>query len=114
MDNNRGRSDSVSPKERGRRGKRIGLILNGIAILLAGRFLFYPPGANLFLPFDGLALLGIGACGLLIALPLSCVALLTKETKSNGVVGLFLSLTPVPLYVGIFALINRSKGFIFW
>jgi hypothetical protein len=94
--------------------RRLSLVLSIIAASLALRFLFYPAGKALFLPFDGVALLILGVWSLLIAVPLSCVGLLDKETRLGSIVNLLFSVAPLPLYLLIFKLINEAKGFTFW
>jgi hypothetical protein len=95
-------------------GKRIGYVLNAVAALLAVRFLTYPMGAALFLPFDGLALVGLAVCGVVLGLPFSCVDLFTKNRTWDGVVGIVLSLTPVPVYLAIFVFAKEMKHFRLW
>lgn len=94
--------------------RRLSLALNVIAASLSLRFLFYPAGQALFLPFDGAALLVLGICSLLIATPLCCIGLWNKETRLESIVNLILSLAPLPLYLLIFRLINETKQFTFW
>jgi len=101
-------------KTRERFARFVPLILNLVAILLAIRFLMYPSGKALFLPFDGIALLLLGICGALIALPLSIARFLKNEAKLSSLVGMVFSLTPIPVYLFIFWLINQTKQFRFW
>ena len=114
MDRSAQAVDDGSLRSRGKGVLVIGLLLNVVAVLLSLRFVLHAPRTALFLPFDGVALLGLAICGISIIVLVSSMAMREKKIRLSSVLGVILSLTPLPLYVAIFALINHVKDFVFW
>lgn len=94
-------------------GKWLGYGINGLLILLALSFLACRTGQNLFMGPLVPIIFGLPAVGLLVGLPRSCRSSL-RGRKVDGIIGVILSLTPLPVFTLLFMLIARAKHFTFY
>ena len=106
-------SSEAAPGKQRPWGKWLGYGINGSLILLALSFLRCRVGQNLFMGPLVPVIFGLPALGLLVGLPLSCKSLF-RGRKVDGVIGIILSLTPLPVFMFLFVLIARAKHLTFY
>jgi len=94
-------------------GEWLGYGINGVLIWLALSFFRCRTGQNLFMGPLVPIIFGLLAVGLLVGLPLSCKSLF-RGRKVDGIVGVILSLTSLPVFTLLFMLIARAKHFTFY
>jgi hypothetical protein len=108
------RLSGIMLRKRRPKGKWIGYNINALSALFALSFLWCRTGQNLFMGPAVLILFLLAGCGLILGLPLSIMDLFNKERRLDGIMGIFLSLTPIPLFMILFIIVWSVKNFTFY